>query len=91
MSSTLPSSPSVSESNVSRTSHCALLLTQVPIDAVDVVRKLVEALLITHTEAKLNTASRLLRTEGNDENQEDAQLVSRGEWCRNVAVHHYDG
>ena len=64
-------------------------LTKVPVDAVDVVRKLVEALLITHTETKLNTASRLLRTEDSDEDQDDALLLNRGDWCLNLAAHHY--
>ncbi|CAF1512731.1 unnamed protein product, partial [Didymodactylos carnosus] len=65
----------------------------VPVDASEPVRRFVESLFITHTEAKLNTFGQLLHED--DDNNDDtddnidrmsseAIIADRGEWCRNV-------
>ena len=67
----------------------------VPIDASDAVRRFVETLFITHTEAKLNTCGRLLQEDDDDDNNDNntpvmlsnGYLIDRGEWCRNIAYH----
>ncbi len=62
----------------------------VPVDATEIVRKFVESLFITHTEANLNTSGRLLSSENNNNNNNnDNNDDERGQWCRNVSVYHY--
>lgn len=73
----------------------------VPLDVSDVVRRFIESLFITHTEAKLNTSGQLLRaddetTTNNDQDNEtidrtssEPLLKDRGEWCRNIVFRHY--
>ncbi|CAF1297292.1 unnamed protein product, partial [Adineta steineri] len=62
---------------------------------VDIVRRFVESLFITHTETRLNTAGRLLRNDDDNENENEyplsieAQIRNRGDWCRNIVLHHY--
>ena len=75
--------------------HLSIIL--VPIDASDTVRKFVETLFITHTEAKLNTSGHLLHMKDDNNGHDDAdtenskhpmsyeaQRLDRGEWCRNL-------
>jgi len=61
------------------------------LDASEPVRRFVEALFITHTEAKLNRFGRLLHEdEDNNDNIHpislEARIFDRGEWCRNIVV-----
>jgi hypothetical protein len=67
----------------------------VPVDAVDIVRKFVEALFITHTETNLNTVGRLFDDRDASDDSDplnnsplsiEEQLQDRGDWCRNVVV-----
>ena len=51
------------------------------------VRRFIESLFITHTEAKLNTSGRLLR-EDND-SEDDHIDANRGLWCRNIVYQQY--
>jgi hypothetical protein len=58
------------------------------------LRRFVEALFITHTEARLNTSGQILRDQSNDDEVNDgdnpdrvsteARTQDRGEWCRNL-------
>lgn len=61
------------------------------------VRRFVEALFITHTEAKLNTFGHLLprddANQGNDQPTDrtllEVQMADRGEWYRNIVFPYY--
>ena len=63
-------------------------------DALDALRRFVEALFITHTEARLNTSGQILRDQSNDDEVNDGDNTDRvstetrsqdrGEWCRNL-------
>lgn len=63
-------------------------------DASEALRRFVEALFITHTEAKLNTSGQILRNQTNEDEVNDgnmidlrsneAQTQDRGIWCRNL-------
>ena len=63
-------------------------------DATEALRRFVEALFITHTEAKLNTSGQILRDQTNEDEVNDGNVVDlrpqethtqdRGIWCRNL-------
>ena len=63
-------------------------------DASEALRRFVEALFITHTEARLNTSGQILRDQSNDDELNDGDNTDRvstetrsqdrGEWCRNL-------
>jgi hypothetical protein len=68
----------------------------VPHDASHTVRRFVESLFITHTEAKLNTSGHLLQQqdESNTSNyvhpmSYEAKIIDRGNWCHNLVFRHF--
>ncbi|CAF1297606.1 unnamed protein product [Adineta steineri] len=73
------------------------LIAVLPVDTVDIVRRFVESLFITHTETRLNTAGRLLHNDDDDDDDNEneyplsieAQIRNRGAWCRNIVLRHY--
>ena len=70
-----------------------------PIDVSEVVRRFVEALFVTHTEAKLNTFGHLLSRDDDahgdgiptDRSLPEVQMADRGEWCRHIVFPYYQG
>ncbi|CAF1444491.1 unnamed protein product [Adineta steineri] len=56
------------------------------------VRRFIEALFITHTEAKLNTFGRLCDENDDNNNKNNAMnhntILGRGEWCRGIVFPH---
>ncbi|CAF1689698.1 unnamed protein product, partial [Adineta ricciae] len=74
----------------------ATVIAVLPIDAVDIVRRFVEALFITNAETNLNIAGRLFNNREtsydlNPRNRSgsmsvEEQIQSRGDWCHNVIV-----
>ncbi|CAF1164515.1 unnamed protein product [Adineta ricciae] len=77
------------------------IIAVLPTDAVDIVRRFVEALFITHTEANLNIAGRLfnnrqtsdayklttnLSSHAEIQMSMEEQIEDRGNWCHNLLV-----
>ncbi|CAF4128179.1 unnamed protein product [Adineta steineri] len=73
------------------------IIAVLPLNVSEVVRRFIEALFITHTEAKLNTFGRLCHDNDDDDNNNNNNeknyvnsntILGRGYWCRNIVFPH---